>query len=127
MSEFYMSFSANGTVRTGNKESRKWYMNQGNIGDPSGLTWNPMPYAAKLVKIQAVLSPSYSYGQAKISVTKNAKIQKDISVFIPAKKSSASADVELDFKLNDYIGLAVELEDVTTDVWPSAVLTFVRV
>lgn len=125
MPEFPMFFAGSQSIRTGTKEKKVWYMNQGNVGEESWLSWNPMPEAAKLIKIRAVLAPSYDYGQCKISIVKNNKIQ-SCGVFIPAKESYAEADLNLDFGVNDYIALAIEMEDITTEVVPSACLIFTR-
>ena len=123
---FYMTFAASDNIKSGPDATKTWYLNPGNISTASYITLNPMPWAGKLIEIKATMSPDFDYGVARWAIVKN-NAEIDDYLFMPPKESRASRGLDIDFGVNDYVGLSMQLQDVITDTWPSAVLVFKRI
>ena len=123
---FYMTFAASDNVKTAEGVKKTWYLNPGNISEESWVTWNPMPWAAKLTEIKITMSPDFAVGQATWAVMKDSGLVSGSELVIPAGKSKGGQFLDIDFSIDQYIGLSLTLDGVTTDTWPAAVLVFQR-
>ena len=122
---FYMTFAASDNIKTDIDQTKTWYLNPGNISEASWVTWNPMPWPAKLVEIKVTMSPDFDAGVARWAIMKNSAEQPDY-LNIPPNQSKASRTLDIDFGIDEYIGLSLQLQNVITDTWPAAVLIFKR-
>ena len=124
---FYMTFAASDNIKTAADVTKTWYINPGNIGTQSWLTWNPMPWAGTLIEIKATMSPAFKSGGATWGIMKNSTPQGSYNdLFFPPGQSKGSRGLDISFGIDDCIGLSLELKDILTDTWPAAVLVFKR-
>ena len=123
---FYMTFGASKPIKNKADEKSIWYLNPGNISEESFITFNPMPWAAKLTQIKITMTPAFDVGEANWVVMKNSGSVSGSELIIPAGQSKGGQYLDIDFTIDDYIGLGLTLGGVTTETWPAAVLVFQR-
>ena len=122
---FYMTFAASDNIKVAAGTEKTWYLNPGNISEASWVSWNPMPWPGQLIEIKATMSPAFKAGEARWAIMKNSAELDDYLFFQP-NQTKGTRGLGTDFTINDYIGISLNLKDVTTDTWPAAVLVFKR-